>query len=537
MTAVTPAHIVLPPEMPPTLAQRLADILAGARRDTDLHRFLMLCLLYGSWAETDDFSLMGLYRRLKGMPVESSFQLHETLTASTLYSFKRQLKNIDESEYNAVLQTVSTLSNELKLKNLLHLRTRTLTLLREVFSESEPMAALLAQEILLVIANVYNLNEAQTKALLQSHGYLMDVSEHVQTASTVAPRLRLVEHSPSRESTQSEAPASLTPALHVAIFSPQEVHELLKHQGDGSAAQDQNAAQRRLLMRMAAERGWRRVAQSPSLDTLEELYSRFPHFSEVIDHVRCNLALAGAGEEGRPVRISPMLLRGAPGTGKTYFAQELARLLNVPFLQRDLSVVSEAFVLTGMDAGWKNAKPGLIFDALVMGSAANPLICLDEVDKVRGGAVHNSPISPLYSLLEPASAKVFTDEFVPVKLDARHIIWVLTANDGEIPEPILSRLEIFDIPSPSEEQGAMIAQSVWDELCKNVLPRGHKFDKELPEEITASIQNLSPRQMRKALSRAAAQAALEGRHQLLSKDIVGLDRLPKKRSIGFHANF
>jgi ATP-dependent Lon protease len=536
MTAVTPAHVVLPLEMPPQLAQRLADILAGARRDTDLHRFLMLSLLYASWSESESFSLMVLYRRLKGMLVDSSFHLHEALTAPTLYTLKCQLKNISQSDLEATLKAVAELGESLKLKNLLHLRTRMLTLLREVFGESDAMAMLLAQEILLAIASVYDLDEEQTKGLLKSHGYLMDEALPPKCAPSFAPRLNLTERTAVQHSPAGLA-ASTPPAHHLTVFSPHEAQEQLRRLGDGNAAADQNSAQRRLLMRMAAEQGWRKVQQSPDIAELEVLYERFPHFSEVIDHVRCNLALSGAGEEGCPVRISPILLRGAPGTGKTYFAQELARLLNVPFVQRDLSVVSEAFVLTGMDAGWKNAKPGLIFDALVMGEYANPLICLDEVDKVRAGSVHNSPISPLYSLLEPTSAKAFTDEFVPVKLDARHIVWVLTANDGDIPEPILSRLEVFDIPAPTEEQCAMIAQSVWANLCETVLPKGHKFELELPADIIRSIQSQSPRQMRKALSRAAAQAAIEGRAYLLAKDLVGLERTPKRRSIGFHAHF
>lgn len=323
------------------------------------------------------------------------------------------------------------------------------------------------------------------------------------------------------------------------LFNPLDVTALLNRAPPPKTPMDGNAQQRSLLEQMRQEDGRRRLSEVPAGTPLVTLYQRFPHFSEVLDFVAESLALAGCGEEGRPVRIPPMLLRGTPGTGKTYFAQELARVLGAEFQERDLSVTSESWVISGMDASWKNSKQGLVFDALVHGETANPVICLNEVDKACGHGDHGSPIAALYSLLEPASSVRFVDEFAPVPLDASKVGWILTANHAPIPEPILSRLEVFEIPVPTRQQCREIAQSVWDSLLSQALPKGHGFATQLDEAMLDLISAMSPRSMRKALTRAASRAALEKRRTLSMQDLADTCKRyaedTERRSIGFMA--
>jgi len=252
---------------------------------------------------------------------------------------------------------------------------------------------------------------------------------------------------------------------------------------------------------------------------LAALYKKFPHFADVLDFLSAHLALAACGADAATVKFPPILLRGEPGTGKTYFAQMLAQALGTPFFERDLSISTEAFVLSGMDSGWKNSRPGLVFEAVVRSAAANPLILLNEVDKAAVSGTHNSPIAPMYSLLEPTSARAFVDEFASIPVDASHVLWVLTANDGHIPEPILSRLEVFDIKPPTPEQCRLIAESVWEAIFKRDLPKGHSFPEQLPEEVLEEMSRVSPRVMRKQLTAAAAKAAFEGRQSLSKSDL------------------
>lgn len=260
--------------------------------------------------------------------------------------------------------------------------------------------------------------------------------------------------------------------------------------------------------------------QARTRGPLAHMYTKFPHFHEVLDFVSRSLALAACGTETATVKFPPILLRGEPGTGKTYFAQMLAEALGTPFHERDLSISTEAFVLSGMDSGWKNSRPGLVFEAIARGAAANPLILLNEVDKAAVSGTHNSPIAPMYSLLEPTSACKFVDEFASLPIDASHVLWVLTANDGHIPAPILSRLEVFDVKTPTPEECRLIAESVWEGVLKREMPRGHGFPEKLPEDVLDAMSRLSPRVMRKRLRDIASEAAFNGRSAPTAADLT-----------------
>lgn len=291
------------------------------------------------------------------------------------------------------------------------------------------------------------------------------------------------------------------------LFEPREATLQLQR----ISVEESNPALKRILLRMERESSTRALTPVPMLQVLDELEARFPHFATVLQFFRLSLALSATGGQNSSVRVPPVLLRGSPGTGKSYFAQELAKSLGCAYEERDFSVTSEAFVLTGMDSSWKNSKAGLVFDALFHGPSANPVICLNEVDKTKTSGSSNSPMTSLYSLLEPANARRFKDEFIGVTVDASKIVWVLTANDGEIPEPVLSRLEVFEIPAPSLEQSRQIAHSVWANLQETDFPAGHPFPAVLEQSLCDEVARLSPRLMRKALTRAAGQAALAGR--------------------------
>lgn len=343
----------------------------------------------------------------------------------------------------------------------------------------------------------------------------------------------------ARTEAEAKAPAS-EPALqgaHAQVFDAEAVALKLSKMPAPSGSEG-NSQQHKLMTQMANSSGLRALTEAPATDPLLELYETYPHFSDVLDFVSSSLALAACGEEGRPVRIPAVLLRGEPGTGKTSFAQELARVLGAEFIERDLSVTTEAFVLAGMDSGWKGSKPGVVFDSLVNGKTANPFILLNEVDKAGGRGSHNSPIAAMYALLEPTSSGRFVDEFVPVEIDASRVNWILTANNGEIPEPVLSRLEVFDIRQPTPQECRQIAASVWKSICARVLPRGHGFAPTLDEVVLQEVAHLNPRIMRKALTLAAALAAKAGRKAVGSQELQASQKryvapATTSRSIGF----
>jgi ATP-dependent Lon protease len=321
----------------------------------------------------------------------------------------------------------------------------------------------------------------------------------------------------------------------VVLYDVQEVHQRLSQLDIGPAAQGP-ASLVRHLQAMAKGLARRPLARVTSLAVLDELYERFPHFSDVLDFVRRQLALQMPQGAAGPVRIAPLLLVGEPGVGKTRFCSEMARVLGLTYLERDLSVTSEAFVLSGMDSAWHGAKPGVVYDALIGGRTANPLIALHEVDKVgveRG--TRNSPLNALYAALEPHTARTFMDEFVGVRLDASAVVWVLTANSTDLPAPLLSRCEVFRVPQPSQAQSLQVAASVWRDVLSR-LPPQHGFPAQLPAELLARLACMTPRQMRRAAERACGTAALQGRAELRQQDFDDAPHvlLNERPRVGFY---
>ena len=146
-----------------------------------------------------------------------------------------------------------------------------------------------------------------------------------------------------------------------------------------------------------------------------------------------------------------MLLLGPPGIGKTHFARKLADLLGTGMSLVPMSSMTAGWLLSGASSQWKGAKPGKVFEALVDGQYANPVIVVDEIDKASADAQYD-PLGALYSLLEHDTAGAFMDEFAEVAIDASQVIWIMTANDERcIPEPILNRMNVFEIEAPSPE--------------------------------------------------------------------------------------
>ncbi len=545
---------LMPRPMSVSFARELVQLMTGHDDNSAAGQYAIAHTLETAWLSQEPVNLTTIFHRLRSGALPSAKNL-------------RSLADVDESsrkDFHKVLRTITTLVDELPDDQ--HEMTRATEMVLHRWLESMKLIASGAEPISMQLASLlatygaaspYAVDELEQelamegvpsglRALLESGGAPRGVRVmHFGGSDPMAligellgMRASPETGKPAAHATSGSATASdidpTKPALK--IFNQADVVALVSRMPAVQMPNEGNAQQRRLLESMSNDAGMRQLAEVPEGDPLAELYARFPHFKEVLDMVKASLALAGCGSEGRPVRIPPMLLRGTPGTGKTYFAQELARVLGLHFVERDLSVTSEAFVLAGMDAGWKNSKPGIVFDALVNGKTANPCILLNEVDKAAVSGTHNSPLAPMYSLLEPTSSRQFSDEFVPVTMDTSRVVWVLTANNGEIPEPILSRVEIFDIRTPTPEECRVIAASVWKSICERDLPKDHGFSQELSEELLVRMSQVSPRHMRKLLTASAGLVVLDNRRKLQEADLERSRQRyapPAKSAIGF----
>src|SRR5690349_19427134 len=280
--------------------------------------------------------------------------------------------------------------------------------------------------------------------------------------------------------------------------------------------------------RMCELGGSRYIIKPSTVAAVDALYDASPNFHAVIDDLRKYLALAVSGNEA--VQFLPMLLLGEPGLGKTYFAKRLAQALATGFEFVSMSSLTAGWVLTGASAQWHNARPGKVAQTLIEGEYANPVVVLDEVDKA-GGDARYDPMGALYSLLERDTALHFKDEFIDVDIDASHILWVATANDeSSIPEPILNRMNVYEIDRPDAEGARRIALSVY----KEILDQHHwPFPPEPSEAMLDRLKTIPARDMKKLLLDAFGTAQLAGRDYLVPEDIDAKKLCGRKMRVGF----
>ncbi|WP_291012934.1 AAA family ATPase [Hydrogenophaga sp.] len=249
------------------------------------------------------------------------------------------------------------------------------------------------------------------------------------------------------------------------------------------------------------------------LDGLRYLRASQPHFARVIDLIEARVRLAQEVDE--PMCIPPILLAGPPGVGKTHFTLELARLMERPVRRHSFDAAHTASALMGSDRNWANTRYGLIFDAVCLGERADPVILLDELDKVAEHTYGGSPLAPLHSLLEPVTSANVTDISAGLQFDASHVLFVATANDLRlVPPPIQSRFQVFHIEQPTAEQSIDLAQSV----AGSVHLRYSGFA-EPPRRLVTLLAHLTPRQQIQALDHAYATALVNGRRHLMRQDL------------------
>jgi ATP-dependent Lon protease len=251
-----------------------------------------------------------------------------------------------------------------------------------------------------------------------------------------------------------------------------------------------------------------------------------PHIPELVSALQIPLLVSRAN--GAPPMITPILLVGPAGVGKSYVALQIAQILGVPLHTVSYAASGSAGnVLSGGDKSWGNANTGMVFDALTGGDFANPVFCLDEIDKASVSSstlgVDRHPLNELLALLEPLTAKLHKDRCAEIRVDARHIVWIATANSLEgMSAPLLSRFQLVMVRKPDARAAVTIALSVTQAVS---LQMGVMV-KQPSGEVLQLLATLTPRTMRRIWTGAAGWCVAGGRDRVTLQDVehsVGLD--------------
>jgi ATP-dependent Lon protease len=246
----------------------------------------------------------------------------------------------------------------------------------------------------------------------------------------------------------------------------------------------------RTYLEWLAELPWNKPSGKPidiafARQVLDEDHHGLERIKErILEYLAVRQRRAALGEDsGRASREPILAFVGPPGVGKTSLGQSIARALGRQFVRMSLGGVRDEAELRGFRRTYIGSQPGRIIQELRRAGSSDPVILLDEIDKL-GSDYRGDPAAALLEVLDPEQNNTFTDHYLNLPFDLSQVLFIATANTWDtVPPALRDRMEVIELAGYIEDEKVRIAE-------RHLVPRQRTANGLRPDEVVVNEEAL-----------------------------------------------